>query len=91
MLVKFALKSYQVGRLTLFFSGLKLPKNLADCILAEDTRHSQKLLSFFAITTQLYSFHEHNEHAKEGQARPFPQDVQTLYCLLTATLLPLQL
>ncbi|BDA43028.1 Ribosomal RNA small subunit methyltransferase I [Coccomyxa sp. Obi] len=39
----------------------------ADCILAEDTRHSHKLMSFFGITTQLYSFHEHNEHAKEGQ------------------------
>ncbi len=45
---------------------------MADCILAEDTRHSHKLLSFFGITTQLYSFHEHNEHAKEGQARPLP-------------------
>lgn len=45
----------------------------ADCILAEDTRHSRKLLSYFGISTQLYSFHEHNEHAKEAQvSNPLP-------------------
>ena len=39
----------------------------ADCILAEDTRHSRKLLSFFGLSTQLYSFHEHNEHSRGTQ------------------------
>lgn len=39
----------------------------ADFILAEDTRHSRKLLSYFGIITQQHSFHEHNEHAKEAQ------------------------
>lgn len=34
-----------------------------DKIAAEDTRHSQKLLKHFAITTPLISFHEHNETA----------------------------
>lgn len=32
-----------------------------DKIAAEDTRHSQKLLKHFGITTPLISFHEHNE------------------------------
>ncbi|SFV69482.1 rRNA small subunit methyltransferase I [hydrothermal vent metagenome] len=35
-----------------------------DCILAEDTRHSQKLLSHYQITTKIQSFHEHNEREK---------------------------
>ena len=33
----------------------------ASVILAEDTRHSQKLLSFYGIQTRTVSFHEHNE------------------------------
>ena len=32
-----------------------------DCIAAEDTRHSQKLLSHFGIQTRLLACHEHNE------------------------------
>ncbi|OIZ94338.1 rRNA (cytidine-2'-O-)-methyltransferase [Candidatus Rickettsiella isopodorum] len=32
-----------------------------DQIAAEDTRHSQKLLKYFGITTPLISLHEHNE------------------------------
>ncbi len=32
-----------------------------DLILSEDTRHSQKLLQHFSITTPLKSCHEHNE------------------------------
>lgn len=31
-----------------------------DLILAEDTRHTQKLLNHFAISTKQLSFHEHN-------------------------------
>ena len=32
----------------------------ADLILAEDTRHTQKLLNHFSIHNRLLSFHEHN-------------------------------
>jgi 16S rRNA (cytidine1402-2'-O)-methyltransferase len=35
-----------------------------DLIAAEDTRHSKKLLSHYSITTQMVSFHEHNEKEK---------------------------
>ena len=34
-----------------------------DCILAEDTRTTRKLLQHFGIETQLRSHHAHNEHA----------------------------
>lgn len=37
----------------------------ATVVLAEDTRHSRKLLNHFDIKAQLYSFHQHNEHAKQ--------------------------
>jgi 16S rRNA (cytidine1402-2'-O)-methyltransferase len=33
-----------------------------DLILAEDTRTSSKLLNHFAITKQLTTYHQHNEH-----------------------------
>ncbi|MBU2948434.1 16S rRNA (cytidine(1402)-2'-O)-methyltransferase [Zobellia uliginosa] len=36
--------------------------NEVDCILAEDTRTSGKLLQHFKITTQMQSHHMHNEH-----------------------------
>ena len=32
-----------------------------DCILAEDTRHSKRLLNHYGISTSLKSCHEHNE------------------------------
>ncbi len=35
--------------------------NSVDCIVAEDTRHSQPLLSHFSIKTQTQALHEHNE------------------------------
>ena len=35
-----------------------------DLILAEDTRHTRKLLSHFGLTVRLESFHEHNEEQK---------------------------
>ena len=35
--------------------------------IVQDTRHTRKLLTFFGLTCQLYSFHEHNEHSKEAQ------------------------
>ena len=36
----------------------------ADMIFCEDTRHSRKLVSHFAISAELYAYHEHNA-AKE--------------------------
>jgi 16S rRNA (cytidine1402-2'-O)-methyltransferase len=39
--------------------ALRLLKEV-DLILAEDTRHSRKLLSHFAITTPLESYHQHS-------------------------------
>ena len=36
----------------------------ADLIAAEDTRHTQKLLSHYDIHTPLTSYHEHNERTK---------------------------
>jgi 16S rRNA (cytidine1402-2'-O)-methyltransferase len=38
----------------------------ASAILAEDTRHTRKLLNHFQIATKSYSFHQHNEKAKEA-------------------------
>lgn len=38
-----------------------------DAVAAEDTRHSQKLLDAFGITTRLVALHEHNEQAAAGQ------------------------
>ena len=32
-----------------------------DIIAAEDTRHSQRLLSYLGINTRLLAYHEHNE------------------------------
>src|SRR5438045_1873195 len=32
-----------------------------DLIACEDTRHTQRLLNHFAITTKTISYHEHNE------------------------------
>lgn len=38
-------------------------------VLAEDTRHTRKLLVHYGIRTQLLSLHEHNEHSRIGQVR----------------------
>jgi 16S rRNA (cytidine1402-2'-O)-methyltransferase len=35
-----------------------------DCILAEDTRHSQQLLQNFSLKTPLIALHEHNERER---------------------------
>jgi len=45
------------------FRAVQILKNV-DLILAEDTRHSQKLLSHFSISTRLLSFHQHNTAAR---------------------------
>ena len=39
----------------------------ADCIAAEDTRQTRKLLSHFQITGRLVSYHEHNKHASGAE------------------------
>ncbi len=39
-----------------------------DLILAEDTRHTKKLLSKFSITSRLVSYHEHNESGRADHA-----------------------
>ena len=36
-------------------------------LLLQDTRHTRKLLTYFGLSSRLYSFHEHNEHDKEAQ------------------------
>lgn len=38
-----------------------------DCIAAEDTRHTRKLLSHFDIHTPLLSYHSHSSEGKEEQ------------------------
>jgi 16S rRNA (cytidine1402-2'-O)-methyltransferase len=38
-----------------------------DCIVAEDTRHSQSLLQHFSITTPVTALHEHNERERTQQ------------------------
>ena len=57
-----------------------------DIIAAEDTRHSQRLLSALSISTRLVSYHEHNEdamsetiirHLREGKAVALISDAGT--------------
>jgi len=43
------------------FRGVEVLKAV-NVILAEDTRVSGKLLKYFGITTQMLSYHQHNEH-----------------------------
>lgn len=38
-----------------------------DVIACEDTRHTQKLLNHYGITTRTVSYHEHNEHQRAAQ------------------------
>jgi 16S rRNA (cytidine1402-2'-O)-methyltransferase len=39
----------------------------SDLIACEDTRHTQKLLSHFGISTPTVSYHEHNEQARANE------------------------
>ncbi len=45
------------------FRAIETLKNV-DVILAEDTRHSKRLLNHYDIDTPMQAFHEHNESAK---------------------------
>ena len=50
--------------------ALKILQN-ATVILAEDTRHSRKLLNHYGIKSHMYSFHQHNEHSKQNKVSVF--------------------
>lgn len=47
------------------FRAIEILKNV-DVILAEDTRHSKRLLNHYDINTPLRAFHEHNESQKSA-------------------------
>ena len=49
-----------------------------DLILAEDTRHTRKLLNHYEIQTPLRSFHEHNAHARIPEVLQALQEGQEL-------------
>jgi 16S rRNA (cytidine1402-2'-O)-methyltransferase len=48
------------------FRAIEILKTV-DLILAEDTRHSKRLLSHYNINTPLRAFHEHNETHKSAE------------------------
>lgn len=45
------------------FRAVTMLKNV-DLIAAEDTRHSQKLLQHYSVSTPLFALHDHNERQK---------------------------
>lgn len=49
-----------------------------DCVIAEDTRHSKKLLDYFNIQARLTSFHVHNENNKASMLIDKLQSGQSL-------------
>lgn len=44
----------------------------AELVLAEDTRHSRKLLDYFGIQAAMQSLHEHNERAQQSKVKIEP-------------------
>jgi hypothetical protein len=58
--------------------ALKILQN-ATVILAEDTRHSRKLLNHYGIKSHMYSFHQHNEHSKQSKVSIFEHWLQKLH------------
>lgn len=48
------------------FRALRILKTVS-LILAEDTRHTRKLLNYFGITTHMLSYHEHNEQQRQEE------------------------
>lgn len=48
------------------FRAVRILKEV-DLILAEDTRHSKKLLEHYQIRTKIIAFHEHNEKHKTSE------------------------
>ncbi|AMB99219.1 16S rRNA methyltransferase [Aerococcus urinaehominis] len=51
------------------YRGVEVLRSV-DTILAEDTRHSQKLLNHFEIDTHQESYHQHNSQQKISQVIP---------------------
>jgi 16S rRNA (cytidine1402-2'-O)-methyltransferase len=47
------------------FRAIEILKNV-DVVLAEDTRHSRRLLNHYDVSTPLRAFHEHNETHKSA-------------------------
>lgn len=58
--------------------ALRILQN-ATVILAEDTRHSRKLLNHYGIKSHMYSFHQHNEHSKQSKVSAFEHWLQKLH------------
>ena len=57
--------------------ALKILQN-ATVILAEDTRHSRKLLNHYGIKSHMYSFHQHNEYSKQNKVSVIEHRLQNL-------------
>ncbi len=53
-----------IGNLEDFSPRAQQVLSTVDLILAEDTRHSAKLLRYFGVNTSIESLHEHNERQK---------------------------
>lgn len=56
----------------------------ADRVLAEDTRHSRRLLGRFGITARLVSCHEHNEERRAGEVVRWLRDGEVIVLLTDA-------
>lgn len=54
-----------IGNLNDFTNRAQMCLEQVDCIAAEDTRQTRKLLSHFQISTPLLSYHEHNRQSKD--------------------------
>lgn len=56
-----------IGNLEDFsFRGVRTLQEV-DCIAAEDTRHTRKLLHHYDIKTPMISYHQHNEHQRSQE------------------------
>lgn len=67
------------------FRAVEILKTV-DLILAEDTRHTRKLLSYFDIHTPLTSYHEHNKKEKTPSLIKMLLDGKNLACVSDAGL-----
>lgn len=56
-----------IGNLADFSARATAVLREVDLIVAEDTRHSRRLLDHFAIPTKMLSLHEHNEQQRVSQ------------------------
>ncbi|MDH5710432.1 MAG: 16S rRNA (cytidine(1402)-2'-O)-methyltransferase [Gammaproteobacteria bacterium] len=80
MSIKISIKNpYAVGTGTLYIVATPIGNlgdistraiemlKLVEVIAAEDTRHSQRLLSYLGISTHMQAYHEHNEEQQAGR------------------------